>query len=73
MDKASWQGSLVFLGKVVGLSALMAIAIKAIAPQFPIPVTSSVSLAIVLAPPLIMGAILCWQLWRVNHADPPHP
>ncbi|WP_204139422.1 hypothetical protein [Halomicronema sp. CCY15110] len=62
-----------FVVKVLGMSAAIAIAFKTVAPQLPIPATSAVSLAIVLLPSLIVGAILTWQLWKLNHADATHP
>jgi len=61
-----------FVSKVLGLSAAIAIAFKTIAPRLPIPATSAVSLAIVLLPSAIVGAILTWQLWKMKHADAAH-
>ena len=61
-----------FIAKVFGVSAAIAIAFKTVAPLLPIPATSAVSLAIVLLPSLIVGAILTWQLWKMNDADTAH-
>ncbi len=62
-----------FVVKVFGLAAVIAIAFKTVAPRLAIPATSVVSLAIVLLPSLIVGAILAGQLWTANHADSAHP
>ncbi|RZM82252.1 hypothetical protein [Leptolyngbya iicbica] len=62
-----------FVAKVLGVSLALAIAFKTIAPRLPIPATSAVSLAIVLLPSAIVGAILTWQLWKMNDADAAHP
>lgn len=61
-----------FVAKVIGLSLAIAIAFKTVAPKLSIPATSTVSLAIVLLPSAIVGAILTWQLWTANHADSSH-
>jgi hypothetical protein len=61
-----------FVMKVLGVSAAIAIAFKTIAPRLPIPATSAVSLAIVLLPSAMVGAILTWQLWKMNNADAAH-
>lgn len=61
-----------FVVKVLGLAAVIAIAFKTVAPLLAIPATSAVSLTIVLLPSVIVGAILAWQLWTINHADSPH-
>lgn len=61
-----------FVAKVIGLSAIIAIAFKTLAPQLPIPATAAVGLAIVLLPSIVVGAILTWQLWNLNHADSAH-
>ena len=62
-----------FVAKVIGISAVIAIAFKTVAPQLSIPATSAMSLAIVLLPSIVLGAILAWQLWTSNHADAAHP
>ncbi|NER83104.1 MAG: hypothetical protein F6K42_26835 [Leptolyngbya sp. SIO1D8] len=67
MKKATWQDQTGFIVKVFGVSTLMAIALKTIAPRLPIPATSASSLAIVLTPTLVMGTLLCWQLWNTHH------
>ncbi|MGF1523368.1 MAG: hypothetical protein ACFBSF_13720 [Leptolyngbyaceae cyanobacterium] len=63
------QTQLGFVIKVIVGSAAIAIVLKTIAPRLAIPATPAVSLAIVLLPTVIMGAILCWQLWVSNHGD----
>ena len=70
MEKASLFDQLGFIAKVIGISVLIAIACKTVAPQLPIPATSATSLGIVLAPAIAMGAILTWQLWTANNGDP---
>ncbi|MEM1309705.1 MAG: hypothetical protein AAGF98_09520 [Cyanobacteria bacterium P01_H01_bin.153] len=60
-----------FVAKVVGIAWAIAIAFKTIAPKLSIPATSAISLAIVLLPAAVVGAILAGQLWT-NHADSPH-
>lgn len=62
-----------FVAKVIGVSAAIAIALKTLAPRLPIPATSAVGLTIVLLPSILLGAILAWQLWNLNHADSAHP
>ena len=62
-----------FVMKVLGVSAAIAIAFKTVAPRLAIPATPAVSLAIVLLPSIIVGAILTWQLWKMNNADNAHP
>lgn len=64
MQEVILWNQLKFVGKVVLLSTLLAIALKSIAPRLPIPATTSVSLILVLAPALIMGGLLVWQLWN---------
>jgi len=61
-----------FIAKVLGLSAAIAIACKTLAPQLSIPATSGVSLAIVLTPAIVMGAILTWRLWTTKDVNSPH-
>ncbi|MEM6716321.1 MAG: hypothetical protein AAF827_15100 [Cyanobacteria bacterium P01_D01_bin.6] len=61
-----------FVAKVIGVSAVIAIACKTVAPRLPIPATAAMSLAIVLLPSIVVGAILTWQLWILNHADSSH-
>lgn len=61
-----------FVAKVFGVAAVIAIAFKTIAPRLPIPATNAMSLFIVLLPSMIVGAILAWQLWKINHVHPPH-
>lgn len=73
MKPGNWQDQFIFVGKVIGVSAAIAIAIKTLAPQVPIPATSAMSLVIVLTPALVMGIFLAWQLQTSNHADPPNP
>jgi hypothetical protein len=72
MQNASWIDQLGFVVKVMVISLLLAIAFKTVAPQLPIPATSLMSLVIVLTPAILMGAILTWQLWTANDADPTH-
>lgn len=72
MSPPSLLNQLGFVAKVIGLSVMIAIAFKTIAPRLPIPATATVSLIIVLAPAVITGAFLTWQLWTANHADPTH-
>ena len=73
MDKATWSAQVGFIIKVFVVSILIAIALKTLAPRLSIPETSAVSLAIVLAPTLVLGAFLCWQLWISRHGDSAHP
>lgn len=73
MDKSTLWDQVGFVAKVVAVSTLIAIALKTIGPRLPIPATASVSLAIVLAPSLVLGAYLLWQLRTSADADPPHP
>ncbi|MEL6382320.1 MAG: hypothetical protein AAFQ89_07580 [Cyanobacteria bacterium J06626_18] len=58
-----------FILKVIVGSTAIAIALKTWAPSLSIPATPVASLAIVLSPMAIMGAILCWQLWASDHGD----
>ena len=53
-----------FILKVVLGSALISLAIKYLGPQLAVPATSAVAIAIVLAPPIIMAALLGWRLQR---------
>ncbi|MEM8804766.1 MAG: hypothetical protein AAGF01_01790 [Cyanobacteria bacterium P01_G01_bin.38] len=54
--------TMIFLGKVLLLSALISIAIKALAPFAHIPATPTVSLGLVLLPTLLLGGFLVWKL-----------
>jgi hypothetical protein len=47
--------------KVFALSLLLAIALKVIAPHFPLPQTNGVVLTLVLLPPILMGLVLIGQ------------
>ncbi|KKI99789.1 hypothetical protein [Prochlorothrix hollandica] len=55
---------LAFLVKVFGLSLGLSLLIKYGGPLLPLPATSGVALAMVLALPLTMTAVLSWQRWR---------
>ncbi|MEO0986066.1 MAG: hypothetical protein AAFY20_11000 [Cyanobacteria bacterium J06639_14] len=57
------------VAKVIVGSTAIAIALKVLAPHLAIPATPVVSLAIVLSPTVIVGGILCWQLWVSNQGD----
>jgi hypothetical protein len=56
--------SLQLLLKVFGLSALFSCAIKYIGPQFPIPLTNPIALALILSVPLLTAAILASQQFK---------
>jgi hypothetical protein len=47
--------------KVFALSLLLAIALKVIAPHFPLPQTNEMALILVLLPPMLMGLVLIGQ------------
>jgi hypothetical protein len=72
MPKTSLPDQLGFVAKVLILSTAIAIALKTIGPQLPLPATATTGVMMILAPALIMGTILCWQLWTSDHAHPTH-
>ena len=53
-----------FVLKILVFSAVLAIAIKSIAPSFNIPATSTIALISVLLPTTVMGVALSWRAWR---------
>lgn len=55
-----------FVVKVMGLSALMAIAIKYVAPLLIGPTTPKniLVLLVVLLPSLVLGMVLSWRAWQ---------
>jgi hypothetical protein len=55
-----------FIAKVLAASAFLSIVIKTLGPQLNIPATSSVVLAMVLLPSLLMGLVLGIQ-YRLKH------
>jgi len=73
MQPTRLKDQLGFVAKVLGLALLVAIALKTLGPRLAIPATSTVSLAIVLTPAIVMGGILGWQWWTSNDADTAHP
>ncbi len=66
MRLATVAAQIGFVVKVIGLSTLIAIAFKTLAPRLSIPATNAVSLALVLTPSLLLGAFLVWQLGITN-------
>ena len=52
------KGSVGFLLKVLGLSTLLSIAIKALGPQLPIAASNPLALGVVLTPSLVLGGLL---------------
>ena len=66
MSQATGAAQIGFVVKVIGLSTLIAIAFKTLAPRLAIPATNVVSLALVLTPSLVLGAFLAWRLWTAN-------
>lgn len=53
-----------FVVEVIALSLLIAVLIKAIGPNLPIPATDVSAIAIVLAPTIVMGSLLVWRAVR---------
>jgi hypothetical protein len=53
-----------FVLKILVLSAILAIAIKYVAPYFNIPATSTIALISVLLPTGVMGVALSWRAQR---------
>jgi hypothetical protein len=47
--------------KVFALSLLLAVALKTLAPRFPLPQTNGMALTLVLLPPILMGLVLMGQ------------
>ena len=70
MSQATGAAQISFVVKVIGLSTLIAIAFKTLAPRLSIPATNAVSLALVLTPSLLLGAFLPWQLGITNTHSP---
>lgn len=58
------RDSLGLLAKVMGGSALGAIAIKYFPPLALVPASDEVVWVIVLTPTGVMAALLCWLTWR---------
>ena len=56
------KDQIIFLLKVLLLSAVISFFIKYVAPSFSIPETATNALIIVLLPTVIMATILLWQL-----------
>ena len=57
-----WQeGDWLFILKVMILSALISVGIKAFGPLLALPATAAVALALILSPPLLLGLILVWR------------
>ena len=52
------DSNLGFLVKVLGLSALMSVAIKALGPLLPLPSTTQVAIPMVLTPTVVMALVL---------------
>jgi hypothetical protein len=50
-----------FIGKLIAISAIVALGIKEIGPQLAIPATQPIVLALVLLPTVLMGLILGLQ------------
>lgn len=50
-----------FLIKILVLSAMISVAIKYLGPLLPLPATSSVALALVLSPTVILSLALAWR------------
>lgn len=73
MQEVTLWNQLRFVGKVVALSTLLAIALKGVAPRLSIPATNAVSLILVLSPAVIVGIWLAWQLWSSGNGDSTHP
>ncbi|MEO1094838.1 MAG: hypothetical protein AAFX01_08060 [Cyanobacteria bacterium J06638_28] len=73
MQAVTLWNQLKFVGKVVVLSTLLAIALKSLAPRLSIPATNAVSLILVLSPAVIMGIWLAWQLWSSGNGHSTHP
>lgn len=53
----------IVLLKILALSAAISLLIRYIVPLLNLPATSTVALVLVLAPPLIVGAVLGWRNW----------
>ncbi|WP_110984443.1 hypothetical protein [Acaryochloris thomasi] len=51
----------IFLVKILVLSAVISVAIRYLGPLLPLPATSSVALALVLSPTVIMSVALAWR------------
>jgi hypothetical protein len=49
--------------KILALSAALSLFIRYVVPLLNLPATSAVALVLVLAPPLMIGAILGWRNW----------
>ncbi|MGK7887806.1 MAG: hypothetical protein AB4042_00630 [Leptolyngbyaceae cyanobacterium] len=57
------------IGKVMGLSLLISLAIKYLLPFLTIPATDAVALGIVLLPSLIMLVLLGWRSRLTNRTN----
>jgi hypothetical protein len=53
-----------FLLKLLGLSALLSVAIKYVGPSLFIPGTATNALIMVLSPTVILMTILLWRIWE---------
>ncbi|MEB3231963.1 MAG: hypothetical protein VKJ64_13210 [Leptolyngbyaceae bacterium] len=58
------QQSIGLMGKVMGLSLAISLAIKYLAPFLPIPATDGTALTLVLLPTIVMAGLLGWR-WRL--------
>ena len=63
-NRTYMKNQLIFLLKVLLLSAIISFFIKYIGPSLSIPETATSALIIVLLPNVIMATVLLWQLSR---------
>ncbi len=57
------SGQLVFIGKVIGWSAVLALVIKYLAPYLDVPATATNAIVAILLPTLVLAIALAWR-WR---------
>lgn len=63
------KNQLVFVLKVLFISAVISFLIKYVAPNFPIPETANNALIIILLPNVIMLSVLIWQIFRTQKVN----
>ncbi|MCJ8281690.1 MAG: hypothetical protein MJK14_17990 [Rivularia sp. ALOHA_DT_140] len=63
------KNQLIFVSKVLFISAVISLFIKYVAPNFSIPETAANALIIILLPNVIMASLLIWKIsqkYKIN-------